>query len=267
MSAGGRSEIAISLAEAAARFLASLSGEEREKSQLDVQRFVRWCGRERLLAELKPHDVARYPEEAGIPLGDKERLEPVRAFLLYAKKERWLNTNLATHLRLPKAIGKGKARTRAPAAEVSLTQEGYQRLQADLSKLHQERVHLTEEVSRAMADKDFRENAPLDSAREQRGFVEGRIRELEETLGRATLMGEAARRTQARIGSRIVLQEMASGRKLDYVLVDPPEANPSQGKLSVSSPVGRALLERREGEEIEVAVPRGLLRYRILGIE
>jgi len=259
-----------SLGEAASLFLAKLSPEERGISQTEVYKFVRWYGWERPLAGLSAPEVANYAERLSLSDTDYARkLELIRAFLTYAKKVGWSKTNLAIHLKAKKGKAGAQSSVRWGLPEtVALTQQGYAKMEAELDDLKRKRPQLIEEMRRAAADKDFRENAPLAAAREQRGHLEGRIRELEETLKAATTVnGEQKSGLKVTIGVRIVLGDLTSGEELHYMLVDPREVDPTQGKISSVSPLGKALIGRGEGEIVEVAVPAGKLRYQVKHIE
>ncbi len=154
---------------------------------------------------------------------------------------------------------------------VQLTPEGHERLVQELQTLKDQRPALTEEIRRAAADKDFRENAPLDAARERQGMVEGRIRQLEATLNTASiLVTQDQSLDQAplvRLGSRLALRDMATGQETSYQLVSPAESSPREGKLSIESPVGKALLGRELGDHVEIIVPRGTLTFLITGVQ
>lgn len=255
-----------SLGEAASLFLAKLSAGEREVSQPEVYKFVRWYGRERTFASLTAREVANYAERLSLSDTDYARkLELVRAFLVHARKVGWSGANLAVHLKARKAkAGPPSAARQGLPETVPLTHQGYAELEAELSDLKSKRPKLIEEIQKAAADKDFRENAPLAAAREQLGYLEGRIKELEETLKSATVIdtGREAR-LKANIGDRLILLDLTSGEELHYTIVAPREVNPAQGKISSASPLGRALIGRGEGEAVEVSVPAGKLRYQI----
>ena len=258
------------LGEAAGQFLAGLSPPERETSQPEVYKFVRWYGWERPFAGLTAPEVANYAER--LSLSDTEygkKLELIRAFLAYARKAGWSKTNLATHLKAKKTrTGPPPAARQNRPEVVPLTREGYAELETELSVLKNKRPQLIEEMRRAAADKDFRENAPLAAAREQRGHLEGRIRELEETLKAATTInGDRKSTLKTNIGDSLLLCDLASGEELRYIIVSPREVNPTQGKISSASPLGQALTGRGEGETVEITVPAGKLRYQIRRIE
>ena len=257
------------LGEAAGRFLTKLSPKERETSQQEVYRFVRWYGWERTFAGLTAPEVANYAERLSLSDTDYVRkLELIRAFLVYAKKEGWSKTNLAIHLRTKKSKSGTQASGRRGLPDtVSLTQQGYAELEAELAGLKDKRYQVIDEMRRAAADKDFRENAPLDAAREQRGHLEGRIRELEETLKADVIEGKQKSALKASMGTSIVLCDLASGEELYYRIVHPKEVDPARGKISSASPIGKAVNGRGEGEEVEVSVPAGKLRYQIKRVE
>ena len=134
-----------------------------------------------------------------------------------------------------------------------------------VESLKGERAGVLEDIKRAMADKDFRENAPLDAAKERQGIIEGRIRELETSLANAEILSSKPMKNQRKVamGTKVTLKDLGSGRKLLYTLVDMREADVASGKISTQSPVGQALLERSVGEEIEVTVPKGTVRYKV----
>ena len=238
----------------------------RQTSQQEVFRFVRWYGWECPFAELTAPGIARYAEQLSLSDTDYERkLELIRAFLIYAKKEGWSKSNLVVYLK----ARKGRPSFRSPPRRVlpeatSLTQQGYAELKNELTALRDKRIEAIDEVRRAAADKDFRENAPLEAAREQRGQLEGRIRELEDVLKSATIIGEEQRITPGiSVGDSVILRDLDSGEELYYVLVSPKEVDPTKGRISVASPIGKAIVGRSQGEVVEIVAPAGKLRYEI----
>jgi len=268
-SAGSQREV-VSLSQAAALFLSALAPEVRQESQSEVYRFVRWYGADRPVGELRGHDIALYAESLGAATTDVvRRAEALRSFLAFAKKQGLTTTNLATHLRLrksPQSVEGGAATVATPS---QLTAEGHTSLSAELESLKAERPHIAEELRRAMVDKDFRENAPLDAMRERQAHVEGRIRQLETILKNAEVVGRGGMSPGARthLGSTVILRDLASGSAVRYTLVSPSEVSPSEGKISIASPVGKALINRTVGEEVEVSVPVGRLHFRIEEIQ
>jgi len=255
-----------SLGEAANRFLASLPPEEGKTSQQEIYRFVRWYGWERPFSGLAAPEVANYAEQLSLSHTDYiRRLEIIRAFLVYARQEGWNKSNLATHLKIKKRKNPLQSSIRQDLPEtIYLTQQGYTELEAELTTLKSRRLQAIDEMRRAAEDKDFRENAPLEAAREQHGQLEGRIRQLEETLKSATIIDEKQEVTlKASIGDNVILSDLISGEELRYTIVSPREADPTRDKISTASPIGKALLGRGQGEIIEVTTPAGKLRYQI----
>ena len=255
-----------SLGEAASGFLASLPPEKGEASQQAVYGFVRWYGWERPFAKLTAPEVAKYAEQLSLSQASYlNNLETTRAFLAYAKKQGWSKTNLATHLKPKKA----KARLPSPTGQTlpsaaSLTREGHAELKAELEDLKSKRAQAIEEIRRAAADKDFRENAPLEAAREERGRLEGRIIELEEALKSATIVDETRKVTlKVSVGDNIVLRDQTSGDELRYTIVNPREVDPVKGKISSNSPIGKALIGKTQGDTVEIIAPVGKLHYQI----
>jgi len=266
-------ELSPSLSEALTRFVAAKkSAKTAQQSHQELGRFVAWVGRERKVSELSPSEVAEYAQQIG--LGGSEsvhRLSPVKVFLAYWKDQGWIENGLASHLRVPRtrrttpAAAKTTSRTsgRSTFTGSQLSQEGYDRLVTQLDDLKDQRALVLEDIKRAMADKDFRENAPLDAAKDQQGIVELRIRELEASINNAQILPEGASSKVARssVGAKVTLKDTNSGKTLAYTLVDVREADVSEGKISTTSPVGQALLDRMVGEEVTINVPKGTLRY------
>ncbi|MEE8473320.1 MAG: transcription elongation factor GreA [Dehalococcoidia bacterium] len=267
----------ISLGEVATRFLAALAPGAREASQQEVSRFTRWYGWDKPISQMAVPEVGNYAERVASTGVDVAKvLEPVRTFLTYVKKEGLTAANLGVHLRVKKAAPRSKSRAKikwtAKAATrktstASLSSQGYAELQTELDNLRKERPHIADGLRLAAADKDFRENAPLDAMREYQGQTESRIRDLEAILESAVVVEHHTGALEVELGSIIQLRDLASGEDLRYSLVDPTEANLAQGKLSVASPVGQALLGKEPGQVVEVAAPVGTFRYQIVGIE
>lgn len=260
-----------SLSEALARFLATLKEEEQQEAQQELSRFVRWCGRDRRTTDISPPEIGDYAEwyVSGNVEGVK-RLAPVKRFLSYLYRQGLTGSNLSVHLKVARGKKRPQRARARPVQKASLTKKGFDQLRSQLELLKEERVKVVGDIKRAMADKDFRENAPLDAAKEQQGFLESRIQELEEMLATAEVAGERAPEPSAprvRRGCRVTLSDVSTGRQFSYTLVDPREADPASGKVSFASPVGQALLEHTVGEEVSISVPRGTLRFRIEKVE
>ncbi|HXH22929.1 MAG TPA: transcription elongation factor GreA [Dehalococcoidia bacterium] len=148
-----------------------------------------------------------------------------------------------------------------------LTREGLERLEKELEYLRN--VRRPEVAARIHAAKELasaQNNAEYEEAKNEQAFVEGRIMTLEHLLQNATVIDEEAAHhaTRVQLGSKVSVK--ADGKEMEYTIVGPAEARPSEGLISNESPVGRALLGKRVGDEVQVQVPRGLLRLTITGI-
>lgn len=153
-------------------------------------------------------------------------------------------------------------------SEVYLSRDGYGKLQDELKTLKfTERPTVREALQRAREFGDLSENAEYAAAKERLLFLERRINKLEETLSRARLIeNEDLPDDKVYIGATVELVDVKKERELTYTLVAPEEADFDQGKISTVSPIGRGLLGKQEGEEVEIEVPAGTLHYRIVRI-
>lgn len=153
-------------------------------------------------------------------------------------------------------------------SEVYLSRAGYQKLQQELKDLKQtERPVVRESLQRAREFGDLSENAEYSAAKERLLFLEQRINKLEETLSRALLIeNENIPDDKVYIGATVELLDLDKDVSLTYTLVSPEEADFEEGKISTVSPIGRGLLGHEEGEDVDIQVPAGALRYRIVKI-
>ena len=251
----------LSLAEIADGFLLGLSLQDREKTQIEVYKFVRWFGPHRKATELSPVDVASYGE-----LITPSAAKPVKTFLSYIQKKGFIELKLAPHLRTKKLSSKAIAFRQDTQVGIVLTEQGLAKLEKDLANFKGQIPAVIEEMQRAAADKDFKENAPLHAARTRKAQLEGRIKELESTLNLARLVEEGQETSKIIIGYTVVLCDLSSGKEFRYALVNPQEANPSKGKLSIASPLGKVLLDKEKGQSVEITAPAGTFCYRIENI-
>jgi transcription elongation factor GreA len=222
-----------------------LPSEERLKAQQEVYKFVRWYGEKRPIVGLTIPEVANYAEQITSSTTEVlEKLGTIKTLLNYAHKQGLTRTNLAVHLKSKKTPPKSASLLKRHShRKVLLTSQGYADLKAELDTLKNSRPRIAEELQKAASDKDFRENAPLEAAREHQGQVEARIRKLESTLKMATLADDQqSSGREISFGDTVVLQDLASGEQASYMLVDASEANPMESKISVVSPMGQALL-------------------------
>jgi transcription elongation factor GreA len=257
----GNTERIPTLAEAADAFLSRLPPEERGKIQAEIFKFVRWLGSSRQVNDISPVDVASYGEQI-VPSAAK----PVKSFLTYIQKQGFSSISLAPHLKAKKTASKTVAVWQGSQSQATLTAQGYAKLEKELANLKNQRSQVIEDIQKAAADKDFRENAPLAAAREQKSHLEGRIKEIESVLRQAKIIAEGQDTSRAKFGDTVVLRDLSSDKESSYTLVDPREANPAKGKLSVASPLGKAILDKEKGQTVEVAAPAGTFCCRIESI-
>ncbi len=147
-----------------------------------------------------------------------------------------------------------------------LTRQGYERLQQELYYLRTEkRAQVAEQIRIAKEDGDLRENAGYESAKLEQAFVEGRIQTLEEILKYAQIIEKNGETGVVGLGSTVVVREDNYDPE-EFQIVGSAEANPSQGRISNESPLGRALLGGRVGGVVEVNTPGGIASFEILEI-
>jgi transcription elongation factor GreA len=153
--------------------------------------------------------------------------------------------------------------------EVILTPEGYEKLKQEIDYLQNEkRREVAERIRVAREFGDIAENAEYDDAKNEQAMLEHRIAQLEERLLSARVISkkEISKDTVS-VGATVKLKDMATNKSVEYHIVGSAEANPSENKLSNESPVGKAILGHKKGEVVEVAAPRGALKFKILEIK
>ncbi len=262
-----------SLTEALTKFVTVKKDSKKEiENQQELGRFVAWCGRSRTVVEVSPAEVAEYAHQIGRGGAESaQRLSPVKSFLAFWKQEGWIETSLAAHLRIARSrrgVSSSAASNGKSDQGSQLSQEGYDKLVAQVEALKGERVGVVADIKRAMEDKDFRENAPLDAAKERQGIIESRIRELESGLATAEILSKkpSAPRKRTAVGTKVRLKDLDTGKKMTYTLVDVREADADTGRISTTSPVGKGLLDKEVGDEVYIDVPKGKLHYAIEGV-
>jgi transcription elongation factor GreA len=152
--------------------------------------------------------------------------------------------------------------------EIFLTKKGYQKLAEELEYLKTtKRREISKAIGAARQHGDISENADYDAAKDAQGMNEKRIHELESKIAGARILDdENLTDAEVLIGAKVKLKDMDSDEELEYTLVSGVEADYTQGKISVSSPVGGGLLNHKEGDIVEIKIPAGTLRYKILSI-
>ena len=209
----------LTLSESADAYTSSVKKKDNsEEVQRELIRFVRWCGQDRVLSAITPPEIEQYGVQlagTGSTVEITRRLKVVRAFFTYARKKGLIEQNLAQHVRVRKSkVRSNRGQLRDTRDTIELTSEGHAGLVAEVEKLRAERGPLAVQIRRAAADKDVRENVPLEAAREQLGLVESRIREIEETLKYAIVIDGSAQRGTAAVslGLQVFVKDIDKDR-------------------------------------------------------
>jgi transcription elongation factor GreA len=151
-----------------------------------------------------------------------------------------------------------------------ITARGAERLRAELQRLKtEERPRIVAAIAEARAHGDLKENAEYHAAREQQGFVEGRIQEIESKLSAAQIIDVATLPQSGRVvfGVTVILADEDSGEEVKYQIVGDIEADIRQNLISINSPIARALIGKQEGDGVEVHAPAGTRRYEIMEVQ
>jgi transcription elongation factor GreA len=153
--------------------------------------------------------------------------------------------------------------------EIILTKEGYQKLKKEIEDLSTtRRREVAERIKLAREFGDIAENAEYDAAKNEQAMLEARIAKLEERLASARVIEKREiSKDVVSVGSKVRLRDLDAKQTVEYRIVGSAEANPAELKLSNESPVGKAIMGHKKGETIEVATPRGSMKYKILEIK
>jgi transcription elongation factor GreA len=153
--------------------------------------------------------------------------------------------------------------------KVPMTVEGFKKLEAELHRLKvEERPRIIQQIADAREHGDLAENAEYHAAKEAQGLNEAKVAELEDKLGRAEVIDTSKLSgSTVKFGATVTLEDEDSGDKVKYMIVGEHEANVREGKISIASPIARALIGKLKGDSAEVTTPRGSRSYEILKIE
>jgi transcription elongation factor GreA len=153
--------------------------------------------------------------------------------------------------------------------EVILTPEGHAKLKEEIEYLSTiKRREVAERIKQAREFGDIQENSEYDDAKNEQAMLEHRIATLEERLTHARVIQKKEVTTDVvSVGTKVRLRDVAANETIEYTIVGSAEANPVEYKLSNESPVGKAILGKKKGETVEVAAPRGSLKYKIMDIK
>ncbi|HWY63053.1 MAG TPA: transcription elongation factor GreA [Rhizomicrobium sp.] len=153
--------------------------------------------------------------------------------------------------------------------KIPMTASGFKALEEELERLkHQDRHEIIKAISEARAHGDLSENAEYHAAKEKQSFIEGRVMELEDQIGRAEVI-DISKLSGASIkfGATVTLVDEDTDEKRRYQIVGDVESDAKKGRISLSSPIARALIGKSKGDTVEVAAPGGARSYEILKVE
>jgi transcription elongation factor GreA len=153
--------------------------------------------------------------------------------------------------------------------KIPITVRGAERLREELKRLKSvDRPHIIKAIAEARAHGDLSENAEYHAAKEQQGFIEGRIKNIESKLGNAQVIDVTKLPANGKVvfGSTVELSDVESGDAVTYQIVGEDEADIKAGLLSVNSPVARALIGKLEGDEVSVQAPGGTRLFEIVAV-
>ena len=146
-----------------------------------------------------------------------------------------------------------------------ISRDGLEKLRGELDELvNVRRAEVASRISEAKEHGDITENAEYEDAKNEQAFIEGRIQTLSALIKNAVLIDETTSKTHVQIGSTVELE--GDNGKESYTIVGSAEASPGQGRISNESPVGRALLGKKKGDKVTIAVPAGDMHYKVVSI-
>jgi transcription elongation factor GreA len=153
--------------------------------------------------------------------------------------------------------------------KVPMTMEGYRKLEAELHRLKsEERPRIIQQIADARAHGDLSENAEYHAAKDAQGLNEAKVADLEDKIARAEIIDPSKLSgTTVKFGATVTLEDEDSGDKVKYKIVGEDEANLRDNKISIASPIARALIGKSKGDSAEVTTPKGPRSYEILKVE
>src|SRR5256885_10626501 len=151
---------------------------------------------------------------------------------------------------------------------IPMTRDGYEKVKAEVAHLHDVKmIEVTKRVAAARDMGDLSENAEYHAAREDQGMLQARINDMSDRLARAVIVDTSALpKDTVAFGSRVKVMDVDVDEEETFELVGPGQDNPDKGRILTSSPIGQGLIGRKKGETVEIPVPRGTIRFKVLEI-
>lgn len=154
-------------------------------------------------------------------------------------------------------------------AEITyMTQEGYKKLMDEIAHLESvERPKISRQIAEARDKGDLSENAEYDAAREAQGLLEMKISQLKSTVANVRIIDESQLKAgEVQILSKVTIKNTKNGQQMTYTLVSEAEANLREGKMSVGTPIAKALIGKKKGDKVQVSAPSGLIEFEIVEV-
>ncbi|MFH1939395.1 MAG: transcription elongation factor GreA [bacterium] len=152
--------------------------------------------------------------------------------------------------------------------KVMLTEEGLKKVQEELHYLKRvKRKEIAEKIRNAVTFGEIAENAEYNAAKNEQAFIEGRILALEKIMENYELIDKQENPDCVSLGSEVLVKDTKNKKECKYIILDYVESEPDCGKISISSPIGKALLGKKKGDIVEIRVPAGHIKYKVLDIK
>lgn len=257
-------------------YLKTVPQDSRSSYESELSRFMHWFGRDRGVDELNTREVESYQEYVTVSGANQERrLRPFKEFLAFLQTKKHLSDNLSKYIRLKRTTTTRRTTSGGGSIAVQdqrerISRDGYDKLQSELNERIEERQNISKMIEEARRDKDIRENAGFHAAKEAQSLNETRIQQLQQQLARAEIMDSDSVQTEntnrINIGATVILLDIDAEESVEYTLVSAMEANVRIGKISIASPMGRSMMDKKVGDEVDVEAPMGIIKYRVKSI-
>ncbi|MEX2080669.1 MAG: GreA/GreB family elongation factor [Dehalococcoidia bacterium] len=263
-------QIVLTLGEAFSLYIETLKPEQRDAEVHYVRHFVQFMQADFRFESLTGSRVESYVEKAvkGTDPRAPDRVAALKRWFQFVRKKNFTTENFGLHVRVKKAAGRSGASANRIALQeqrTEMTAEGLAERRGQLEQLRSLTPDLISAVALAREDKDFRENAPLDAAREALAYNDGQIKRIEGELKHAVVSQHTGDATS--VGSTVIVRRADTGNVSSFKLVSEGEANARESRISVKSPVGQKLLGCRVGDEVLVDAPSGSIHLIVESID